>query len=113
MNRFVVRLAVSSAFTIMSHAAVSQSATPTNPTEVKSILVPMPRGLVRAEALDIVKEWSPSVVHLKGNARVIIYTATKNPRGVVVMQADAVDLNETTGEISPRGNVRLAVEDIK
>jgi lipopolysaccharide assembly outer membrane protein LptD (OstA) len=29
------------------------------------------------------------------------------------MRADEVDLNQTTGEISPRGNVRLTIEDIK
>jgi hypothetical protein len=29
------------------------------------------------------------------------------------MRADEVDLNETTGEILPRGDVRLTIEDIK
>jgi lipopolysaccharide assembly outer membrane protein LptD (OstA) len=113
MNRLVVRLAILSATIIIPQAAVSQSATGTNSDEIKSIIVPMPRGLVRAEARDIDKEWSPSIVHLKGNARVRIYTATKDPRGAIVMQADEVDLNQTTGEISPRGNVRLTVEGIK
>jgi lipopolysaccharide assembly outer membrane protein LptD (OstA) len=42
-----------------------------------------------------------------------VYTATKDPQGAIVMLADEVDLNQTTGEISPRGNVRLTVEGIK
>ena len=68
---------------------------------------------LRAEARDIIEEWTPPVVHLKGNARLRIYTATKDPHGVLVMQVDEVDLNQITGEITPRGNVRLAVEDTK
>ena len=83
MNHFVFRLAAVSAITIISQAAVSQ------------------------------KEWNPRIVHLKGNAQVRIYTATKSPRGAIVMRADEVDLNETTGEILPHGDVRLTVEDIK
>jgi lipopolysaccharide assembly outer membrane protein LptD (OstA) len=113
MNRFVGRLVAISAMTIICQAAVPQSATLTNRDETKSILVPMPKGLVRAEAHDIDKEWTPRIIHLKGNARVRIYTATKAPRGAIVMQADEVDLNQATGEISPRGNVRLIVEDIR
>lgn len=99
--------------TIISQSAISQSASGISPDEIKSILVPMPKGLVRAEANDIEKDWTPPIVHLKGNARVRIYTTTKAPRGVIVMQANEVDLNQTTGEISPHGNVRLTVEDIK
>jgi lipopolysaccharide assembly outer membrane protein LptD (OstA) len=113
MNRFVGRLVAISAVTIICQAAVSQSATGTNRDEIKSILVPMPKGLVRAESHDIDKEWSPRIVHLKGNAQVRIYTATKAPRGAIVMRADEIDLNQATGEIAPRGNVRLTVEDIK
>ena len=81
--------------------------------EIKSIPVPMPKGLVRAEALDIIKDWNPPIVHLKGNAKVRIYGAIKAPRGVIVLQADAVDLNQATGDIAPRGNVRLSIEETK
>jgi lipopolysaccharide assembly outer membrane protein LptD (OstA) len=42
-----------------------------------------------------------------------MYTATKDPRGVMVMQADEVDLNQITGDIFPRGNVRLTIEGVK
>jgi lipopolysaccharide assembly outer membrane protein LptD (OstA) len=113
MKRFVVPLAVASAMAVIGQVAVSQDASGTNPEEAKYVLVPMPKGLVRAQANEVDKEWSPRVVHLKGNARVRIYTATKNPHGAIVMQADEVDLNQSTGEISPRGNVRITVEDIK
>jgi lipopolysaccharide assembly outer membrane protein LptD (OstA) len=112
MNHCVFRLAAISAITIISQAAVSQRANDTNPDEIKSVVVPMPKGIVRAEANNIDKEWNPRIVHLKGNAQVRIYTATKSPHGAIVMRADEVDLNETTGEILPCGDVRLTVEDI-
>ena len=70
----------------------------------------MPKGLFRAEAHDIDKEWAPPIVHLKGNAYVRIYTETKTPRGAIVVRADAIDLNQTTGEILPRGNLRLTIK---
>jgi lipopolysaccharide assembly outer membrane protein LptD (OstA) len=113
MKRFVVPLAVASAMTIICQVAASQDASGINPEEAKYVAVPMPKGLVSAQANEIDKEWSPRVVHLKGNARVRIYTATKDPHGAIVMQADEVDLNQSTGEISPRGNIRITVEDIK
>jgi hypothetical protein len=93
MNRFVIHLTVISAMTIISQAAVSQSGIGTHPDEIKSIIVPMPKGIVRAEAKDIDKEWTPRIVHLRGNAVVKIYAATKAPRGAIVMRADEVDLN--------------------
>jgi lipopolysaccharide assembly outer membrane protein LptD (OstA) len=113
MKRFAVPLAVASAITVICQVAVSQVASATNPEETKYLVVPMPKGRVRAQANKIDREWSPSVVHLKGNARLRIYTATKDPHGAIVMQADEIDLNQSTGEISPRGNIRLTVEDIK
>ena len=73
----------------------------------------MPRGLISAQADEIDKDWCSRIVHLKGNARVRIYTSTKDPHGVMVMRADEVDLNESTGDISPRGNVRLTIEEPK
>lgn len=81
--------------------------------EIKHLSVPMPKGLVRAEAFDIVEDWAPPVVHLKGSARLRIYTSSQNPRGAIVLQADAVDLDQTTGKITPHGNVRLAVDEVK
>ena len=113
MNRLVIPLALASATTMMCQTPTSQAPGAANPTETKYVLVPMPKGLVSAQADEIDKDWSPRIVHLKGNARVRIYTATKDPHGVIVMRADEVDLNESTGDISPRGNVRLTVEERK
>jgi len=113
MNRTAIFLSTIFALTILSQAGASQSAVESNSAEIKSVPVPMPNGLVRAEAREINRDWAPPMVHLKGDANVRIYTATKNPRGVIVMRADEVDINQTTGEISPRGNVRLTVEDIR
>ncbi len=112
MKRFLVCLTAVSAMMVISEVAVSHDGTATNSEGTKYIAVPIPRGRVSAQANEIDKEWSPRIVHLKGNARVRIYTATKDPHGVIVMLADEVDLNETTGEISPHGNVRLTVDEI-
>jgi lipopolysaccharide assembly outer membrane protein LptD (OstA) len=110
MNRPVLSLALALGMTVI---APSESVPRDRNMEIKSVPVPMPKGLVRAEAFDIVKDWNPPIVHLKGNAKVRIYSTAKAPRGVIVLQADVVDLNQTTGDITPRGNVRLTIEDIK
>jgi hypothetical protein len=81
MNRSVVRVAAISAMTIVSQATVSRSAAGSNPSEIKHIIVPMSKGLVNAEARNIEKHWTPLIVHLKGNAHVMICTAKKSPRG--------------------------------
>ena len=113
MNRLVIPLALASAMTMMCQSPSSQASGAASLTETKHIRVPMPKGLISAQADEIDKDWSPRIVHLKGNARVRIYTATKDPHGVIVMRADEVDLNESTGDISPRGNVRLTIEEPK
>jgi lipopolysaccharide assembly outer membrane protein LptD (OstA) len=110
MNRLVRCLAAILGVTFIFFC---RSASGGREPEVKHADVPMPKGLVRAEALDIVKDWKPPVVHLQGNATVRIYTATKAPRGAVTLHADAVDLDQTTGEITPRGNVHLTIEEMK
>ncbi len=81
--------------------------------EIKRLSVPMPKGIVRAEALDIIEDWAPPVVHLKGKVRVRIYASSQARRGAIVLQADAVDLDQTTGTITPYGNVSLTVAEIK
>ena len=108
MNRLVIPLALASAMTMLCQAPSGA-----RPTETKYILVPMPKGRVSAQADEIDKDWSSRIVHLKGNARVRIYTSTKDPHGVMVVRADEVDLNESTGDISPHGNVRLSIEEPK
>ncbi len=108
MNRLAIPLALASAMTMMCQPPKSTSS-----AETKYIRVPMPKGLVSAQADEIDKDWNSRIVHLKGNARVRIYTATKDPHRAMVMRADEVDLNETTGDISPRGNVRLTIDERK
>jgi lipopolysaccharide assembly outer membrane protein LptD (OstA) len=82
-------------------------------SEIKHLDVPMPKGVFRAQALDILRDWNPPIVHLKGNVKVRIYTPAKDPGGAISLQADTVDLDQTTGQITPRGNVRLRVEEIR
>jgi len=113
VNRFVMPLALASAMTMMCQPPGSQVPGATSPTEAKHIVVPMPKGRISAQADEIDKDWSSLIVHLKGNARVRIYTATKDPHGVMIMRADEVDLNQSNGDISPRGNVRLTIEERK
>jgi len=110
MNRCTPSLAVILGLAVITH---TERASTVSSPEIKSIQVPMPRGLVRAEAFDIVKDWTPPIVHLKGSVKVRIYTSAKDPRGAIMLQADAADLDQTTGQILPRGNVRLTVEDVK
>jgi lipopolysaccharide assembly outer membrane protein LptD (OstA) len=83
--------------------------------DLKHVLTAMPdgKGRLRLEATHIDKDWTASVVHLKGNVRMEIWTTAKNPGQAMVLRADEVDYHENTGEISPRGNVRLTVEDAK
>ncbi len=113
MKAFVVSFVIASAATLMCQVAVCQLPAAPNRAEAKHMIVPMPKGRANAEADQIDKDWTSHIVHLKGNASVAIYTETKNPREIIVMHADELDLNETTGDIAPRGNVRLTVEDIK
>ena len=113
MNRFVACLVAFSAIAIVSQVAVSQSTASVNPDDLKHVFVPMPKGRIRAEANNVDKDWTPPVVHLRGNVQVRIYTAADKPRGAIVMRAEEVDINQTTGEISPRGNERMSVEDPK
>jgi hypothetical protein len=56
MNRLICPLAAIAAITIISQAAVSQSAAGTNLYEIKHVDVPMPKGIVRAEAQNIDKD---------------------------------------------------------
>jgi lipopolysaccharide assembly outer membrane protein LptD (OstA) len=83
--------------------------------DLKHILTAMPdgKGRLRLAATSVDTDWAASIVHLKGNVRVEIWTTAKNPGQAMVLRADEVDYHENTGEISPRGNVRLTVEDAK
>ncbi len=65
---------------------------------------------------DLSSKASESILQLKGNVEVRMITCGRNKsrdngvicdEGSMVLHADAVDYNETTGEISARGNVHL------
>ncbi len=105
---FAIACTVAFAFTV----APSQASSTAESHDKKHMLTTMPNGTgLRLTANSIAKEWVPSIVHLKGDVLVEIWT--KNAHNVTVLRADEVDYNETTGELSPRGNVGLTVKEAK
>jgi len=110
MKRFGLAFTISSALTVVPQHAVSQ-----NPQDMKHLLTTMPEGKGRIEliALNIDRSWTPPVVHLKGNVRIEIRTSPKNAREVTILHADEAEYHEDTGEILPRGNVRVTIEEAK
>jgi lipopolysaccharide assembly outer membrane protein LptD (OstA) len=102
------------AMVIVSQVALPQSAANTDNPDVKHIAMAMPdgKGRVRMAADNIEKDWAASVVRLKGSVKMEIWAA-KGSREATVLRADEVDYDLKTAQISPRGNVRLTVEDTK
>ena len=113
MKGLAMCFAVQCALMIASQSAIAQSAIRADEADAKHMLTTMPegKGRLRLLANSINRDWASSVVHLKGNVRVEIWTTAKNPGQAVVLRADEVDYNESTGEISSRGNVRLKLEE--
>lgn len=99
--------------TLVSQNAIPQSTGGSNPDEIKHLDVPVPKGIVRAQAQQIEEQWNPPIVHLKGEVSVRIYPDAKTRSAAVIVQADQVDINQTTGKISPRGNVHLDIAGVK
>lgn len=99
--------------TILSRSAVPQSTTGDSQDAIKHVDVPVHRGIVRAQAQQVDEQWDPPIVHLKGKVSVRIYPDPKTRSAAVIVQADQVDIDQTTGQISPRGNVHLGVADVK
>jgi lipopolysaccharide assembly outer membrane protein LptD (OstA) len=88
----------------------SQTDSRADSQEVKHILTTMPSGArltIAANTID--KDWTSSIIHLKGNVLVEVWA--KNSPKITILHADEVDYNETTGKLSPRGNVDLIVND--
>ena len=114
MKRPVLGLAIVLAMAIFSKPAVSQNDIRADSQELKHVESTMPGGSsgIRLTALRIDKEWGTSTMHLSGKVQIEIL-AEKGMQKVTVLQADAVDYHEDTGEIAPRGNVRLTVVDRK
>jgi lipopolysaccharide assembly outer membrane protein LptD (OstA) len=115
MKRFAIGFAITSAIVVVALPALSQSGSTAEIQVPKHIYTTMQNGLgnLTFEADNIDREWVPSIVHLKGNVLVQIRTVPKNNPTMTLLNADEVDYNETTGEFSPRGNVRLTVEAAK
>ena len=81
--------------------------------ELKHVMTTTPGGLkLQMVALNVDKDWASSIVHLKGDVRVHIYPAEQHPKSATTIHADAVDVNEIAGEVSPVGNVRVSVEPL-
>jgi hypothetical protein len=91
-----------------------KAAQPGNGEEIKVLGTTLPegRGSVRLSAMSMDRDRSPPVIHLKGNVRVEMVPApSRGPHKVIVLRADEADFYEQTGEIQPRGNVRVTVEE--
>ncbi len=113
MNRFTACLLAISMMPLVSQNAISQSTSGSNPDEIKHVgCARAPRDRP-AQAQQVEKQWNPPIVHLKGKVSVRIYPDAKTRSAAVIVQADQVDIDQTTGQISPRGNVHLGVADVK
>jgi hypothetical protein len=100
-----------SVMTLVPQNAISRRASGSNPDEIKHVDVPVHHGIVRAQAQQVEEQWNPPIGHLKGKVSVRIYPDAKTRSAAVLVQADQVDIDQTTGQISPRGNVHLGVAD--
>jgi lipopolysaccharide assembly outer membrane protein LptD (OstA) len=83
---------------------------------LKNLITTMPegKGRLRLAAMSIDRDWTPPVIHLKGNVRIELWSATpKVSPEVMVLRADEADYRQDTGEILPHGNVRVTLEDAK
>ena len=65
-------------------------------------------------------KWNPSVIHLRGNVEIRRSIALALPereqresRMYLIVRADEADYHEDTGEIAPRGNVRVSFQPIR
>ncbi len=116
MKPFVSALFIAAAMTVSIQPATSQDARSRSAIDdIKQIPTTLPNGSpVRFAALNISRNWTESVVHLRGDVQVEIWISPKPAtHQVMVLKADTVDYHEKTGEIEPYGNVRVTVEDVK
>ena len=58
-------------------------------------------------------DWRTSVLCLQGDVRVELWTSAKSPDHAMVVSADEVDYNEVTGDVIPRGNVKVVVRNVQ
>lgn len=115
MKKFVSVLFIAAAITMSTQPAISQDATSGDTPDIKQIQTTLPAGTpVRFAASSINRDWTESMVHLRGNVRVEMWISAKpTTHQVIFLRADTVDYDENTGEIKPYGNVRVTVEAVK
>ena len=83
--------------------------------DLKQISTTLPESsdAIRMTALSIDRDWTTSMVHLKGSVRVDMQQFSRSGHRLLVIRADEADYNGKTGELVPRGNVRITQEEIK
>lgn len=79
--------------------------------ELKRVMTTTPDngGVLRMAAITINRDWNPPVTHLTGHVLVEIFNPPRTSHQVTIVRADQADYFEKTGEIVPRGNVRITV----
>lgn len=79
--------------------------------ELKRVMTTAPEngGVLRMTAVSINRDWNPPVTHLTGQVLVEILSPPRTSHQVTIVRADQADYFEKTGEIVPRGNVRITI----
>lgn len=116
LELFISVFLAAALLTMCAMLATSQDTVSPSTQDVKHIQTTLPnsRNWVRFAALSVSRDWTESVVHLRGNVQVEMSESSKpTSHQVIILKADAVEYHEKTGEIDPYGNVRLTVEDLK
>ncbi len=98
-----------------SHAGTQQNGSDIRPgTELKQVPATLPGGEpIRLSALNIDRNWSTSITHLKGNVRVEIRETVRSSNRFIVVRADEATYNAITGELIPSGNVHITQEELE
>ncbi len=95
-----------------SLAAKPQNLTDASTKNEVHISTTLPSGQpVRLSALSVDRNWVTFVTHLRGNVQVEMRETVQGGTLYFVVRADEADFNEKTGELTPRGNVRITHEE--
>ena len=90
-------------------AATPQSEVPPSHIELKQVMTTVADtgDPVRMSALQIEKSWSDSTIHLTGQVRLVVGKFSGSGSHALVITADEATFSERTGEVIPKGNVRI------
>ncbi len=115
MKRIFLGIGIVFAATSLCAPAFAQSDMRGGGADLKHRVMAMPdgKGRIALQANRMDGDWSPSVLHLQGDVRVEIWTTAKAPDHAMVLSADEVDYNEVTGDLIPRGNVKVVVRNVQ